>query len=352
MPISLIEGNSLLAIDIGAVNTRAAYFDVVEGGYRFIGMGQASTTAAAPLKNVARGVQMAIENLQAQIGKLLVDGDGRLTIPSQPDGLGVDNLVTTISAGPAVKTLIIGLLPEVSLRSVETLAQSTYTRIIDTISLNDSRRPDEQVDAIVRYSPELILIAGGIDGGATYSIQKILEIIGIAAYLLPESKRPTVLYAGNQALKKEVQAALNGITTSVQVTPNIRPSLEVEDLAPAQRELANIMVNARQRQMPELSELRLLSGGIVLPSAYAQGRMVRFLASYFNTGKGVLSVDVGASAISMGASFTGDLHLSVFPQFGLGEALAGLLRHTNVDDIARWIALDIPNDSVREYIYQ
>ncbi|RPH55479.1 MAG: hypothetical protein EHM81_14575, partial [Chloroflexi bacterium] len=111
MPTSLVDGNSLLAVDIGAINTRAAYFDVVEGGYRFIGLGQASTTAGAPTKNVARGVQMAIENLQSLIGKPIMDADGRLTMPSQPDGLGVDNLVTTISAGPAIKTLIVGLLP-------------------------------------------------------------------------------------------------------------------------------------------------------------------------------------------------------------------------------------------------
>src|SRR6185295_6126976 len=137
---------------------------------------------------------------------------------------------------------------DVSLRSIETLAQTTYTRIVDTIGLNDQRRPDQQVDAIVRYSPELVLIAGGIDGGATSSIQKILEIIGLAAYLLPEAKRPAVLYAGNKALAEEVQNSLNTIASQVQVTSNVRPSLDVEDLAPAQRDLANLVVKVREQQ--------------------------------------------------------------------------------------------------------
>src|SRR5688572_20451291 len=330
MPTSLVEGNSLLAVDIGAVTTRAAYFDVVEGRYLFIAMGESPTTANAPMKNVALGVQLAIENLQSVIGKPLIDSEGRLTMPSQPDGIGVDSMVTTISVGPAIKTLVVGLLADVSLRSIEALAQTTYTRIIDTISLNDQRRPDQQVDAIVRYSPELILIAGGVDGGATSSIQKVLEIIGLAAYLLPEAKRPAVLYAGNQTLAEEVQNSLNSIASHVQITPNVRPSLEVEDLAPAQRDLASLMVKVREQQMPELAELRQLSGGVILPSAYAQGRMIRFLSSYFDSGKGVLSVDAGASAISIGASFKGNLHLNVFPQFGLGEPLAGLLRHTTL----------------------
>jgi hypothetical protein len=352
MPTSLVDGNSLLAIDIGAVTTRAAYFDVVEGRYRFIAMGQSSTTAAAPLKNVALGVQLAVENLQLLLGKPLIDSEGRLTMPSQPDGLGVDSMVTTISAGPPIRTIVVGLLADVSLKSIEFLAQTTYTQIIDTIGLNDQRRSDAQVDAIVRSAPELIMMAGGMDGGATSSIQKILEIIGIAAYLLPEAKRPAVLYAGNKALAQEVKDSLKEIASYVQISPNVRPSLQVEDLAPAQRDLAGLVIKVREQQMPQLSELRELSEDIVLPSAYAQGRMIRFLSSYFASGKGVLSVDVGASAISIGASFDGDLHLNVFPQFGLGEPLAGLLRHTTLNDITRWIALDIPSETVREYLYQ
>ena len=117
MPTSLIEGNSLMAIDIGAVNTRAAYFDVVEGRYRFIGMGQSPTTSNAPVRNAMLGVQLAIENLQTIIGKPLMDDEGQLRIPTQADGSGVDNMVTTLSLGPAIKTLVVGLLPEVSGKS-------------------------------------------------------------------------------------------------------------------------------------------------------------------------------------------------------------------------------------------
>jgi hypothetical protein len=352
MPNSTVEGNSLLAIDIGAVNTRAAYFDVIEGAYRLIGLGQSPTTSNSPVRNAMIGVQLAIENLQTMIGKALMDDDGHLIIPSQPDGLGVDSMVTSLSVGPAVKTLIVGLLPDVSLKSIESLAQTTYTRVVDSIHLNDPRHADEQVDAILRYSPELVLIAGGVDGGATHSIQKILEVIGLGVYLLPEANRPAVLFAGNKQFAQNVKNSLNEIAPKIYLSSNIRPSLEVEDLIPAQRQLVNMVVNLRQKQMPELEEIRTLSGGTLVSSSYAQGRMVRFLSSYFSSGKGVLSIDIGASAISMGASFDGDLHLNVFPQLGLGEALAGLLNHTTTDDIARWLALDIPADTIRDYLYQ
>ncbi len=352
MPASLIDGNSLLAIDIGAVTTRAAYFDVVEGQYRFIGMGHCPTTNFGATRNLVLGVQLAVENLQSLTGKQLMDDEGRLLVPTQPDGSGVDGMVTTISAGDPIKTLVVGLLPEVSLKSIEKLANATYARVVDRISLNDPRRLDEQVNAIIRHSPELVLIAGGADGGASQSINNLIEMIGLSAYLMPDGQHPAMLYAGNRALAGNIQTALSKIASELVVCPNVRPALEVEDLGPAQRELANLTINIRQRQMPELEELRTLSGGIILPSAYAQGRMARFLSSYYGGNQYVLSVDVGASAVSMAASFGEQLYLNVFPHFGLGEPLAGLLKYTTLDEIARWMPVELPIEIIRDYIYQ
>lgn len=351
MPASLIDGNSLLAVDVGAVTTRAAYFDVVEGQYRFIGMGQSPTTNYGAMRNLVLGVQLAVENLQGLTGKQLMDEEGRLLIPSQPDGSGVDGMVTTFSVGAPIKTLVVGLLPEVSLKSIEKLARSTYARVVDSISLNDPRRLDEQVNAIIRHSPELVLIAGGVDGGASQSINNLIETIGLSAYLMPDGQRPAMLYAGNRALAGSVRTALSKIASELVICSNARPALEVEDLGPAQRELAKLITNVRQRQMPELEELRALSGGVILPSAHAQGRMVRFLS--INGGnKRVLSIDAGASAVSLAAAFGEDLHLNVFPQFGLGEPLAGLLKHATLDEIARWLPAEIPVETARDYLYQ
>jgi len=36
----------------------------------------------------------------------------------------------------------------------------------------------------------------------------------------------------------------------------------------------------------------------------------------------------------------------------LGENLAGLLQHTELDDIMRWLSLDISSNTVREYLFQ
>jgi len=351
MPSSLIDADSVMAVDVGSCTTRATLFDVVEGSYRFIAIGQSPTTAAAPFKDVGEGVVRAIENLQEITGRIFLSSDRSLIIPSQ-EGVGIDTFVATISAGPAIKTVIVGLLNDVSLQSVKRLARSTYTRVVESIGVNDRRKPEEQIDSILRLEPDLILIAGGTNDGATKSVQKIIDIIGLACYLMPPEGRPSVMYAGNQAMSKEVTESLSALTSSLHLSPNIRPSLDVDDLQPASRVLADVNMQIRRSRLGGVEELYSWSGGNLLPTAYAQGRLIRFMSQAYRSNKGILGVDIGASATTIAAGFQGELTLGVYPQFGLGEHLSGLLRYTSLDDILRWLPLDIPANYVHDYLYQ
>ncbi len=353
MPTSLVQNESILAIDVGAAMTRAAFFDVVEGQYRFVAAGQAPTTAEAPFKNIGIGVREAIRNLQAILGTtLLGPQDDNLIAPSQPDGSGVDAVVATMSAGPAVRTVVAGLLPDVSLHSAQRLAESTYSRVVETLDLSDHRKPDQQLDSIVRNRPDLVVLAGGTDGGASRSILKTIEAVGLACYLMPEEKRPMVLYAGNRKLANDVQELLGGHAGKLDISPNVRPSLETEDLEPASLQLAGLVMKLRQRQIKGVEELNLWAGGNLLPTAYAQGRMIRFLSKLYESQRGLLNVNLGSSAATVAAGFNGELTLGVYPQFGMGENLSGILQHTEIEDIMRWMQLDISPNTLREYLFQ
>ncbi|HXF84354.1 MAG TPA: glutamate mutase L [Anaerolineales bacterium] len=352
MSASLVQNESILAIEVGAATTRAVLFDVVEGQYRFVASGQAPSTAEAPFKNIGIGVREAILNLQNVTGTKLLGQDDNLIAPAQPDGSGVDAVVATISAGPPVRTVIAGLLPDVSLQSARHLAETTYARIVETLDLSDHRRPDQQMDSIARARPDLVILTGGTDGGASRSILKMLEAVGLACYLMPMEKRPLVLYAGNRQLAHDVKELLGAHAGALQIAPNIRPTLEIEDLTPAANELASLVVKLRQRQLKGVDELHLWTGGNILPTAYAQGRMIRFLSKLYESTRGLLSVNVGASATSVAAGFSGDLVLGTYPQFGLGENLAGLLQYTELSEIMRWLPLDISSNTLREYLFQ
>ena len=352
MPTSLVQNESILAIEVGAAVTRVVLFDVVEGKYRFVASGQAPSTAEAPFSDIGIGVREAVTNLQNITGSSFLGKDNNLIAPSQPDGSGVDAVVAAVSAGPVVRTVVVGLLPDVSVQSARRLAESTYAGVVDSLDLSDHRKPDQQLDGIVRSRPDLVILAGGTDGGASRSMLKILEAVGLACYLMPMEKRPLVLYAGNEKLAGDVQELLGAHAGKLVIGHNVRPSLETESLGPAGNDLASLMTDLRRRQLKGMDELNMWTSGSILPTAYAQGRMIRFLSRLYESTRGLLSVNIGASATSVAAGFAGDLVLKTYPQFGLGENLAGLLNYTSLDDIVRWLPLDISPNNIREYLYQ
>ena len=260
-------------------------------------------------------------------------------------------VAATLSAGPALRILAVGLLEEITLESARRLAETTYAQIVDTISLNDRRKPESRIDTILRIRPDLVILTGGTNGGASQSVMDLLEAVGLASYMLPDEQRPAVLYAGNQGLRSEIESSV-GTALKIEFAPNIRPRLDVEQLDAAQIHLANIYRNIRGRSMPGVHDIDLWARGGLLPAAAGLGRVVRFLSKVYDASKGVLGVDIGAGATTLAAAFTGELSTGVYPQFGLGEGLPELLRIAEVEQIARWMHLDIPLDHIREYAHQ
>ena len=349
MTTSLIEADSLLTIDVGSVNTRAALFDVVDSRYRFLGSGVALTTAYAPFHDLNEGIRRAIDQLQEVTGRVLLGLDKRLIIPAR-DGSGVDTFSATLSAGPTLKVVVVGLLEDLSLESAQRLARTVYSRVVDSIGLNDRRRLDARIDAIIRHRPDLVIVAGGTENGASVAVLKMLEMVGLASYLLPSQLRPEVLYAGNQSIKSEIKSSferMGGIT----IAPNLRPVLDVEQVEPALSKLTSVYRRIRGRQLTGARELDTMTSGELLPTSIGLGRVVRFLSKIYDPAKGVMGVDLGASAATLALAFNGELDLHVYPQFGLGEGLADLRSYCSLPEIARWLPAEVATDVLRDYLF-
>lgn len=349
---SVVDTDSVLAIDIGSATTRAMLFDIVDGRYRFVAIGQAPSSSHAPVNDVLAGVGEAISNLEKVTGRTFIDPNTNNIISSlQSDGSGVDAIAATISAGPSLRAVVAGLLADVSLESAKSLAQSTYARIVETISLNDTRPAEEQIDAILKANPDLIIIAGGTDGGASNSLQSIIEVIGLAAYLMPKDHKPLFIFAGNSEMSDDVKELLAPLSNGLHIAPNIRPTVGIEDTLAARKELARAVVSIRKGQLAGVDEVDMWTGGHLLPSVFAEGRIVHLLSKLYGAGKAVLSINLGASATTITAGFGERLFSRAYPQFGLGSNVAEILEKTTTENIARWITLDIPPERINNYVY-
>jgi uncharacterized protein (TIGR01319 family) len=351
MPTSIVDAGSFLTVDIGTVNTRAAFFDVVDGHYRFIAAGQVATTAAAPARDVGTGVRQAIRELQTVTGRIFLDGEENLLIPSMGEK-GVDAFSVTLSAGPAITTAVAGLLGDVSLESVQRLARSFPVNLVETIGLNDRQKPEAHIDNLLRLSPELVIIAGGTDGGAISSVEQLVETVGLACYLMPVEKRPAVLYAGNKQLNESVLKTLEPLVSTLRISPNLRPGIDNENLQPAQWVLNELFARLRVSQMNGLDLLDMWAKNTLMPTAQAEGRLIRFLSRAYDPGKGILGVDLGASSTTVNAAFGGELSSGVYLQLGMGESLARLLDYTTIENLQRWLTFDIQKDELQAFLLQ
>ena len=344
------QGLSLVSVDVGSVNTRAQFFDTVEGRYRFLAAGEAPSTAGAPAFDVNLGVLEALDQLQALLGRTLVSEQGLHISPENESGVGANAVTTTFSGGPPLKVIVVGLLSEISLASVTKLVNSTYCRVILSFSLNDRRKPENVIDAICQTLPDLIVLAGGTNRGASRSVVRLANYLALALKLIPEMERPQILFVGNENLQEEIDNLL-GSLTKLHHAPNVRPGLDLEYLEPAKQKLAEIYFNIQSDRLRGLQELRELADGKFLPSATAFGRVVRFLGTVIDPPKGVLGIDLGASNTTVASTFSGDLQLRVFPELGMGSSLGGMIAETHLSQLMRWIPYDLKEDIVLDYLH-
>ncbi|HLF89233.1 MAG TPA: glutamate mutase L [Anaerolineales bacterium] len=346
-----LTATSLLAIDVGSVTTRAFFFDAVEGGYRLVAQGIAPTTLEPPFRDASAGVQLVLDQLHEITGRIFAHADSGIIIPTDPEGNGVDAVAVTLSAGAPLRTMAVGLLEDISVESAQNLLSTLYAKVFDHIGMNDRRKLEERIDAILQARPDLIVIAGGTEGGASKSVSKLIEPIGLACYLLPEHQRPHILFAGNSVIATEVQNDLSGIVP-VDIAPNVRPSLESEQLSSAQKQIREMNRLIRVRDNAPLMELSNWSGGRMMPATQGFARIVQFFSKYYPPGKGVLGVDLGASSTTIAAAFSGTLNHRVYSDLGLGSVLPHLLKYTSLGDIARWTQRNVSASEVQAYIQQ
>ena len=340
---------SLLAIDVGTVHTRTYLFAMAGNAFRFIACGSALTTAAPPIKDIGEGIMASIRNLEEISQHPIISPEGRFILPSQSDGQGVDILTATVSAGPDIKMVCAGLLAEVSLESAEHLARTTYARVVDLVSITDNRTMDSQIDSILKLMPEVIVLSGGSNEGATQSMRRVLTTLGISCSLLPPEKRPEVFFVGNNKVHELVKSYLE-ISCPVTYGPNIRPQPEVEQLDPGQHVMIEVINRVRARQIVGANDLNHLVGGRMMPTASSFSRMIRFMGKLYSSQRGVLGFDLGSSAATVALGKGGQLYSRVTHIGRENETLLESMMRLRPQELLPWIGYNISEDGIREYL--
>jgi len=341
---------SILAVDCGSTTTKAILLGLVDGQYRFVARSQVPSTGGAPWHDVTAGIYHAVQQMTESTGRPMLDRDGQLIIPERGGGQGVDIVAATISASPPLRVVSAGLSGNISLDSARRAARATYSHLVGLIAKDEpERRGDEQRLQLVRNAqPDVILLVGGVDGGATKPVVDMARLMALAVQL--ETERPPMIYAGNVALRSQI-AKLLGEQVELRAVDNVRPTLDMENLGPAQAELDQIF---RQNVMSRLSGLNLLdrwSPGDILPTAQGFGHVIRYLDRLNDRPRhGVLGIDVGGMTTTVAAARDGRFSLTVLTGLGMGASMGGLLRRVPVEQVTRWLPEDVTPERVRHLV--
>jgi uncharacterized protein (TIGR01319 family) len=337
---------TILAADIGSVHTRVILVDLVDGQYRLIARAETLTTAAPPVNDVSVGLRRALAQMSAQIGRTFVNQSDELLIGKRGR---IARFMTTASGGRPMKVVLVGLMSDVSIASGQRALASAYAELVDTLSLADIRTTEEQVNAILRKAPDLILIVGGTNDGASESIVELLKTARLAAILAPGNK-PAVLYAGNEALKPLVRE-LFGKEVSLYIADNVRPALAKEVYEPVQLELGLFYGGYRAAGVGGFEEIQHLSELGVLPTSQSYGNVIRYLGQLPGAGLGVICVDVGSSAVTVTASVNKQLHVTIRPDLGVGHSAVSGVKAVGAKNIQRWLSFDASESDILDYAW-
>ncbi|MCU0520234.1 MAG: glutamate mutase L [Anaerolineae bacterium] len=336
---------SILVADCGTVSTKLLLIDRVADSYRFVAQAETQTTGRAPWSDLSVGVAQAVHELERVTGRRLY-AQGRVLTPRH-DLDGVDAFVVTLNAVPPLRVILAGLVDEMSLESGRRIVAGTYATIEATLSRQGNlRSPQETWARTIRdIAPDVVLLVGGVDGGARRPVLELAEALALAASMLDRDHRPSVLYAGNAALRSQI-AKLLGDITRVVIVDNARPNAGTEHLGPAQNALEQFYTEERLRLAPGVESLSAWSRLPFVPTANAFSRVVDFLwHREGNADRGVLGVDVGAATTTMVANFGGRSYVNVY-NHGVASGIIDWVQGHSIDDLMRWIPEELDADTL------
>jgi uncharacterized protein (TIGR01319 family) len=359
------ELRRIIATDCGSTTTKAILIEYVDGEYRQTVRGEAPTTVEAPLNDVTRGVINAVTELQ-ELARLKYDNPNilltngeTLIVPREGDN-GADAYVSTSSAGGGLQMMVTGVVAKMTGESAERAALGAGAIVMDLIASNDKRANHEKIERIRQLRPDMILMAGGVDGGTTKHVAEMAELVGAAdpKPRLGSSYKLPIIFAGNTDARDIINETLENKVDLI-ITDNLRPTMERENLGPARDKIHDLFMEHVMQQAPGYNKLMSWTVGPlnnklvnipIMPTPAAVGNIMQTIARNYKIE--VLGVDIGGATTDVFSVFTEErvFNRTVSANLGMSYSISNVLATAGVNNILRWVPFHIDESELRNMI--
>jgi hypothetical protein len=344
---------SVLALECGSTVTKAFLIDRVEGEYRLVARGEAPSTVEPPWSDVTASVRQAIEQVTDITGWSFLNETGQVICPEHQAG-GVDAVVVIASASEPLRLVVFGIMEDVSLNSARHALAASHTLVEATVSLD--RRQDRvlssdiesQVRLIQNLAPDLIVMVGGVDGGASRPVLLSAQAVALARSAMPTAAPPPVLYAGNSELRISVAEIVGG-DGELRAIDNVRPSMEEENPGPLQAEIEEMYRLYKMERLPGFGTVADWSPVQPMPTATAFAHTIQYLA-HLNA-INVLGADIGGAAVSIATVVDEQFDLNIRSDLGISHNIARLLELTSIESVQRWLPFEADPVEIQNLVH-
>lgn len=379
----------VLVTDCGSTTTKALLFERIEcegagfecagAGWRQTARGEAPTTVEEPVADVTVGAMNAFAEVQELSGhRILKDGVDGSEAPflSRADcaesDAGIDIYLSTSSAGGGLQMVVAGVVKDITAQSAERAALGAGAIVLDCLSADDGREESQRVKQVRHLRPDIVLITGGIDGGAKSHVIEVAEVL-LAASPRPrfgETLRLPIIYAGNRDAAGEVVELLQ-LLGDVKVVDNVRPTLDRENITPAREAIHDFFLHHVMSHSPGYGKLLGWSPKPIIPTPAAVGEMI--LKYAVKHSQQVLCADIGGAttdlfsvvwegtveptrrgikdepdSVSQRSAESAIFNRTVSANLGMSYSIANVMLEAGVENISRWLPYQISNNDVRD----
>lgn len=336
----------IVITDIGSTTTKALLIDNRVGLPTLVDIAHSPTTVEAPVNDVRHGIRRSIAQLEKQSGlQLLLPEAGEANLAF---GENV-SYFSTSSAGGGLQILVIGLTMFDSASSGKRSAYGAGGVILDTFAIDDKRQAMEQMLAMRNLHPDMILLCGGTDGGAVSGVLRMAEIVRIAdpAPKFATLARLPAIYAGNQDAAPIIQKLISG-SFDLHILPNLRPSLQVENLKPTQDMIQRLFMENVMEQAPGYAGVKPLVAADILPTPAAVQKALDIASGVEK--RNIFAFDIGGATTDVFSYLEGHHQRTVSANLGMSYSALNVLRECGLDNLMRWLGKDFEESDVRDYL--
>ena len=247
--------------------------------------------------------------------------------------------------------MVAGVVKKMTAESAARAALGAGAIVMDTLAANDRRLPHEKIERIRQLRPDMILLAGGTDGGTRK------HVIAMAELLRAAQPRPRLGHALRSAgdLRRQPRgraprsSAMLGDKVALQIVDNVRPTLERENLGPGARRDPRPVPRARDGAGARLREADELDRRADHADAGRDGpdhRGARRSATRCN----VVGVDIGGATTDVFSVFDGVFNRTVSANLGMSYSVSNVLAEAGIANIQRWVPFDLEEHELRDRI--